>query len=328
MNYPLLPVAKHGGPQGDAEHLLDFSVNTNPLGPNPALVALWQATDLSAYPDPAYRKARYALAEAHGFAPTGVVLGVGASELLHRIVRALLPVGGRVAVLGAPFGEFARAVVLQRAQQQTLPRTLAALQTAQADLIYLSNPHSPSGDYLDLRCVDFAALAAPVIVDEAYLPFLAEGWALPCQPNLIRLCSPGKAHGLLGARLAYALCDAPLAAHLNNLQPAWALPSASAALLAALPEQGKFLAQTLPQVRSWAQQLAQALGAAPTGLHFFTAEVRDASAVAAALLQQGIQVRDCTSFGAPDRVRIATRLPSENQQLLAAWQTIRNEATQ
>lgn len=323
MNYPLLPPATHGGTETNDECILDFSVNTNPLGPNPALVQLWQTTDPSAYPDPHYHKARQALADDHGYPVAGVVLGVGASELLHRLVRVFTPPGGRVATLGAPFGEVARAVALQRAHLQQFPRTPAALQTTQANLVYLSNPHSPTGDYLDLEPIHFGRLAAPVIVDEAYLPFLAQPVALPCQPNLIRLCSPGKAHGLLGVRMAYALCHPALAAHLINLQPAWALPTATAALLAALPEQHGFLAQTLPHVRAWAQQLAQALGVPATGLHFFTLSVGDATAVAAALHQRGIRVRDCTSFGYPDRLRVATRLPPENQRLVNAWHQVR-----
>jgi threonine-phosphate decarboxylase len=37
-----------------------------------------------------------------------------------------------------------------------------------------------------------------------------------------------------------------------------------------------------------------------------------------ALLKQGVLVRDCASFGLPAYVRMATRHPEENGQLLAA----------
>ncbi|RIK30970.1 MAG: histidinol phosphate aminotransferase, partial [Chloroflexi bacterium] len=49
-HYPLLPPAAHGGPQSHQEGILDFSVNTNPLGPNPELVRIWREADPGGYP--------------------------------------------------------------------------------------------------------------------------------------------------------------------------------------------------------------------------------------------------------------------------------------
>ncbi len=318
MPYPLLPRATHGGPQTAGEVVLDFSVNTNPLGPNPALVAAWQTADLSGYPDPSYSQTRAALGAWHGYPAAGVVPGVGASELLHRIARAFVGPGDLVVALGAPFGEFERAVALQSAKLQVLPRDLAAV-AAEASLVYLSNPHNPTGQCLDL---DHLPPEPLFVVDEAYWPFVAGGRAPAPRQNLIRLQSPGKAHGVLGMRLAYALADSAVAAQLTNLQPAWAFPSAHAAALAALPEQQEFLDITLPTVRQWAHELALTLDAAPTGVHFFTVRVMEAAPVAIALLARGLRVRDCTSFGHPDLIRIATRRPEENQQLIAVWKEL------
>jgi histidinol-phosphate aminotransferase len=312
MNYPLLPRAQHGGPQAADEQILDFSVNTNPLGPNPELVQIWRAADPSSYPDPHYRRARQALAEFHGVEPESVVLGVGASELLHRIVQIFVRAGEVVVSLGAPFGELARAVALQRAQLATLDR-MASDEAPRARLLYLSNPHNPSAHVVPPTDWPQAAI---VVVDEAYAPFLAEPIDWPLWPNVIRVQSPGKAHGLLGLRLAYALAQPELAAHLVNLQPAWAIPGPGAEVLAAMPEQEHFLRRTMPQVRQWAADLALTLGATPTGLHFFTLPVADAQAVSAALLAKGIRVRDCRSFGLADHLRIATRTPADNQRLV------------
>lgn len=315
MPFPLLLRATHGGPQSADETLLDFSVNTNPLGPNPALVQAWRQADLGRYPDPSYRRAREALAAHHGHWPEGVVLGVGASELLQRIVRALVNPGDLVVSLGAPFGELARAVVLQGASLQVVARDLTAV-PASACLVYLSNPHNPTG-----HCLALAALpSAPLfVVDEAYLPFVERGQALQPRPNLIQVQSPGKAHGVLGMRLAYALADPAVADQLANLQPAWAFPTPHAEALTALPAQQPFVEETMPRVRQWAHELAVALGATPTGLNFFTVTVDDAARVAGELLRHGLRVRDCTSFGYPGLVRIATRCPEDNQRLLKAW---------
>lgn len=314
----------HGGPQGPDEVLLDFSVNTNPLGPNPALLRAWREAPLVSYPDPHYTKARRALAAWHDWDVEGVVLGVGASELLHRLARALIRPGDVVLSLGAPFGEFAKGVALQGGRLLVLPRdaegVLAALDHPTARVLYLSNPHNPTGHYLDLNAL--RAFRGVVIADEAYLPFVEDPFVVQPWQGLVRVHSPGKAHGLLGMRLAYLLADAALAHALRAMQPAWALPSALAAVLEVLPQQVTFLERTLPQVRQWARVLAQQLGGEQTKLHFFTVRVRSAQNVAAALLAKGIRVRDCTSFGYPDRVRIATRTPADNQQLLEQWHQI------
>lgn len=311
----------HGGPQGPDDALLDFSVNTNPLGPNLELVQAWRNASLDRYPDPHYTRAREALAGYHDWDPDGVVLGVGASELLHRIARALVRAGDVVYSLGAPFGEFARGVALQGGVLRVLPRDgwMDVVPSA-TQVLYLSNPHNPTGHWLDSHRL--IAWPGILVVDEAYLPFVERPISLPMRSNVIRVLSPGKAHGLLGMRMAYALTMPQLAQRLLALQPAWAIPSALAAVLEALPDHDAFVARTMPIVRAWARELANALGAEPSGLHFFTVDVGDASATAAALRERGIRVRDCTSFGHPHLVRIATRTPEDNQRLIHAWRAL------
>jgi histidinol-phosphate/aromatic aminotransferase/cobyric acid decarboxylase-like protein len=56
--------------------------------------------------------------------------------------------------------------------------------------------------------------------------------------------------------------------------------------------------------------------------HFFLVEVGDARVFRAALAQRGCIVRDCTSFGLPEFVRIAPRTPEENSRLIAAFQDL------
>ena len=87
---PLLPRVPHGGPTAQPFTGLDFSVNVNPYGPNPRLVQALHAADHAHYPDPEYRAVRTRLAQWHGVTPAEVALAAGASDLLHRLVRAWL----------------------------------------------------------------------------------------------------------------------------------------------------------------------------------------------------------------------------------------------
>jgi histidinol-phosphate/aromatic aminotransferase/cobyric acid decarboxylase-like protein len=48
----------------------------------------------------------------------------------------------------------------------------------------------------------------------------------------------------------------------------------------------------------------------------------DGAATRAALLEHSCVVRDCTSFGLPECVRVAPRRNAENALLIAAWKEI------
>ncbi|WP_261665072.1 aminotransferase class I/II-fold pyridoxal phosphate-dependent enzyme [Deinococcus sp. Marseille-Q6407] len=292
-------------------------MNSNPYGPNPVLLEAVQAADQTRYPDPAYTSVRAALAGWHGVDPAAVALSVGASDLLHRCVRALSLPGEKLLSLHAPFGELARAAALQGLQVEVMDRVPAALSPG-TRLVYLGQPHNPTGRCLPPAEVTAlagvcAAAGAWLLLDLAYAPFVG---AEPLHhPAVINLLSPGKAHGLVGARPAYALADPPLCARLDNLAPAWHLPAGTAALLQALPSPvaQAFLHVTLPQVQASAAALAAGLRPLGTvehhGTPFLTLEVGDAASCVAALLQRGLRVRDCASYGLPGHLRVSTQGP-------------------
>jgi histidinol-phosphate/aromatic aminotransferase/cobyric acid decarboxylase-like protein len=81
----------------------------------------------------------------------------------------------------------------------------------------------------------------------------------------------------------------------------------------------------LAHARETLLQDMRALGVAlvPSCTHFFLLRVGEATACRRALLQHGILVRDCTSFGLPEYIRVATRRPEENARLLTALAQVR-----
>ncbi|WP_369409283.1 pyridoxal phosphate-dependent aminotransferase [Deinococcus arboris] len=326
---PLLPRAAHGGPGQVPFSGLDFSVNSNPFGPNPALLQAVRDADRTQYPDPTYHAVREALAAWHGTTPAQVALSTGASDLLHRCVRALVPPGAAVLSLHAPFGELARAVALARSPLSVLD-DLTRPWPADTALLYVGQPHNPTGRILPASAWPLVLRRAEeqgtlIVVDEAYAPFTTLD-PPPAHPQVLRLLSPGKAHGLVGARPAYALASADLCARLDNLAPAWHLSAGTAALLERLPGASAFLDETLPQVQAGAAQLAgqlRALGEVEHhGTPFLTLRVGEAAAVTSQLWARGIKVRDCASYGLPGCIRVSTRPPEQNAALVAALRAV------
>lgn len=319
----LLPRASHGGPGAEPFTGLDFSVNTNPYGPSPVLLQALLTADHAHYPDPTYFEVRSKLADWHGVNPENVAVSVGASDLLHRLARAFLPGGGTLLSLYSPFGELARAARLQGTQIEVVPDLPAKLPLNVA-LVYIGSPHNPTGQaptlgQLSQLAEQCAASGALLIVDEAYAAFAGLPDPPP-HPNLVRLMSPGKAHGLVGARPAYALAAAHIIRALDNLAPAWHVPVGTAAVLAGLPEAQGFLAQTLPQVSRHAQELAAELTKfGPVQHHatpYLLLKVGNARTVSASLLDSGVKVRDCASYDLPEWIRVSARLPDENAALI------------
>jgi histidinol-phosphate aminotransferase len=164
-----------------------------------------------------------------------------------------------------------------------------------------------------------------LVVDEAYLPFVAGApSALPVPAaTLLVLHSMTKAQALAGVRLGYAIGHPAVLGALAAARPPWNVNAlAQAAGIAALQDTAH-LQQSLAQLAAAKTALVQGLQAlsvalVPSTTHFFLLKVREATALRRALLQHGILVRDCTSFGLPEYIRIATRLPQENARLLTA----------
>jgi histidinol-phosphate aminotransferase len=325
--------------------VLDFSVNGNPYGPSPRVQEVLTRVPLDRYPDREALALRRALAAHLDVAPAGIVVGNGSVELMWLIALAFLRRHDAVVIIGPTFGEYRRAAALMGAQihvwiaqaeeafqinpavvQQTLQRLMPRV-------VFLCNPNNPTGTSLAVEAIAAWTEALPrtlFVVDEAYLPFAAGVASVLTTPrdNLVVLRSMTKAQALAGVRLGYAVGHPEVMRALALVRPPWNVNAlAQAAGLAALQDQAHVvhsLAQ-LAQARDALRQEIRALGveAVPSCTHFFLLRVGEAMAYRRALLQHGILVRDCTSFGLPDYIRVATRRPEENARLLAALTQVR-----
>jgi histidinol-phosphate aminotransferase len=127
--------------------------------------------------------------------------------------------------------------------------------------------------------------------------------------------------------LGYAAGDKRLIQLLTSVRPAWNVNALSqAAGLAALHDkahQQTTLAQ-LEQEKHFLLTGLTTLGFAPvpSQTQFFLVSVGNATVFRQNLLPQGILVRDCTSFGLPNHIRISPRTRKENLLLLEALKHI------
>lgn len=318
--------------------ILDFSANINPHGaPLSALTAAREALwSMTRYPDPFAPQLRQALAQRHGLSPDAIMVTAGAAEAIHLLSR--LAAGRRVAVPVPGFAEYSRAA--QAVGATVIPANPPPTLTHQ-DLLFLCNPHNPTGLLLTpaqvLSITD--ATPATVIVDEAFIDLTDPGEAgsvIPFvldRPNLVVLRSLTKFYALPGLRVGYAVARPALIAALDAVRDPWSVTApAQAATLAALAD-----AAYAERTRQWvaterpflAAQLSRLPGyqlEAPPSANFILLRApRPVHALQRELARASILVRDCRSFDGLTEyhMRVAVRTRPENLRLLAALEGLR-----
>ncbi len=308
--------------------VLDFSVNTNPLGPAAVVLQAIADTNWTRYPGDDEAPLRKGLGHAAGVSPDQVALGNGSSELLWLICLAILRPGDTIAVLAPTFGEYARAATVVSAGVTEVHQLSEVPQSAR--LVFVCNPNNPTGALLDAALVTAFLHARPdtvVVLDEAYAAFVADRWRsedlLARAPNLVLLRSLTKDHALPGLRLGYLIAARELAAAIEAVRPPWsvnagALRAGLATLQPAAQAHVDRACQIVSTSRAVLSDGLAELGytVEPSRANFMIADVSDARAFRRALLPHGVVVRDCASFGLPRHVRIACKIPHDCARLL------------
>jgi histidinol-phosphate aminotransferase len=334
------------------EDVLDFSANINPYGPSAAVRQAFAAVRLEQYPDRECTALRAALS-AELDVPTGQILvGNGASELIWLVALAFIRAGSQVLILGPTFCEYARAAALIGANLSTWqarestgfafePERIAArMDSRKPDVVFLCNPNNPTGAPLNAEIIGEWARQFPqtlFIVDEAYQPFLQFSSAFSAflrpnfesadnassRTNVIVVRSMTKDFALAGLRLGYSVGPEELILRLHEVQPPWSVNAVAQAAGVAALKDAAHKQSSLEQLRrakdEFVAELTRlGLDPLPSSTHFFLIRVGDGAAFRHALLQRCVLVRDCASFGLPAHIRISTRRPEENEQLIAA----------
>jgi len=324
----------------DPDELIKLSSNENPHGPSPrATEAIREVADsVHVYPKSSHADLVEALAREWNVSPTQVWLANGGDGALDYLARALLEPSDEVLVARPGFAYYAMSARYHHGQVQEYPlsKSEGFAQTADGVLehydgeriVYLTSPHNPTGSEISLADVVEIAEGTDgetlLLVDEAYGEFtdapsavqLVEGWRgdaadgeeTPAgeRDDVAVLRTFSKAYGLAGLRLGYAICPTGWADAYSQVNTPFAASEvACRAGLAALSDT-EHVTRSVESAR-WARTYMHDHLDAPTyesGGNFVLAEVGDASGVTASLQHEGIIVRDCSSFGLPNCIRI------------------------
>ncbi len=331
--------------------IIKLASNENPFGPPPsALKALVEAApELNRYPDPAAYELRQALASRYGVEPEEIVLGNGSNEILDLLVKAcLLP--GEEALMSEPsFLMYEKFVTAAGGKAVKVPLKdfhhdlpgLARRITEKTRLIFLDNPHNPTGSIISQKEFEPWYEGLPegliVVIDEAYGEFVNDPQVLKpllfkdSSPPVVLLRTFSKAYGLAGLRLGYGIMREELASVLNAIrQPFNVNTLAQVAAQAALKDEA-YLKKVLETTWAERERLTKALGdfgfnPHPSQANFILVDLgRPARPLYEALLKKGVIVRSMEAYGFPHCLRISIGTPEENEIFLAKLKEVLSE---
>ena len=328
----------HGGPDSGPTIRFDFSTNANPYGPPPALWDAVMHADRQRCPDPSYLRLREVLAGHHKVLPTQIEPASGGAEAVRRLTLAAKLQGLKEAWVPQPgFGDYAASAVALGLSVRRY-EAVQELRPSGPALIWVCDPCNPTGADLDDEAWRIVAQAADssasvLVVDQAYEPLRLDGQShLPAAlaSTAWRLQCPNKALGLTGVRAAYLIAplQSCLTAAVSQLASSWVLSAEGQALLmhwhdAATLSHLARCRELLRKDRQLMREALQALGwqqrdsVTPFWLARAPASV-DTQHMLAALREQGIKLRDATSFGLPGWVRVAAQPAQVLDALVAA----------
>ncbi|HEV8061212.1 MAG TPA: histidinol-phosphate transaminase [Gemmataceae bacterium] len=264
--------------------------------------------------------------------PDGILIGNGSDDLLTIVTRAFVPQGGCIAAPTPSYVLYPSLAQIQGAAFVSVPFNadwslpdpwpLAD----KANLVFLTNPNSPSGTMIEPEQVAAwaSSLGAPLVLDEAYVDFAnCNGLKLIGKQPIVVLRSLSKSYGLAGLRFGFAVGDPAIIGELNKVKDSYNCDVLSLAGAQAALEDQDYVCQTRLRIlatRERLTKLMQSLGFAvsPSQANFVWCRRSDrpVKPLYEELKRRRILVRYMAYAGYGDGLRISVGSDSEIDRFL------------
>lgn len=295
----------------------------NPFGPSPrASVAVSAALSrMDIYPNWTAEPLREKIAAKYGVAPERVICGAGETEIISWIVRTFAAPGDRILMYEPCFpmyhlsaeAENRRCVFVKMGPDFDfrIDEYVGAIDET-VRVVFLTNPHSPTGKLMKLDDVRRICRAAGnerlVVLDEAYVHFTRTDGGLSLVDefsNLIVLRTFSKAYGLAGLRIGFGIGHPDMMRAMLALKPTWNMGQLQIAGGIAALDDDEHVARTVDMICRMRDYVAERLNGLNSfrmvpgsRSNFFMVESmdpdRNSTAVFEALLKRGVIVKDCS----------------------------------
>lgn len=334
----------HGGDIYRNQNVMDFSVNTNPLGPPETVkqVMAEMADKIICYPDMECEVLRNTIGVYENVDSQMILCGNGAAELFYAVVFAIRP---KQALLLAPtFSEYEKALNVVDAKVQyyylrkengfQVQKDILENITMEQDMMFFCNPNNPTGlvtepellQKIIQKCEENKVF---LVLDECFIDFLGEenryemkAFCQSCKYLLI-VKAFTKIFCMPGLRLGYCMSgNIELLLKMRGMMQAWnvSVPAQLSGIVA-LKEPDEYLKKTKQFVKAERAYLAAELK--NLGYQVYDSQANylffeGNPGLYEEALQAGFLIRSCKNYvGLEDGFyRIAVRTHEENKRLI------------
>ncbi|MFZ5800845.1 MAG: histidinol-phosphate transaminase [Candidatus Omnitrophota bacterium] len=330
------------------KEVIKLASNESPLPPSKRAIKaiVTAAKGLNRYPDGSSYYLRRKLARKLRVNENQFTLGNGSDELIVLAVRALVNPGEEIIVAKPTFLIYGIAATISGAKVIAVPMKdfrydLEAMQakiSPRTKLIFIANPDNPTGSYVTQTEVEKFLEGIPenilVFFDEAYFELVDKQDypdTIELQKryrNLVISRTFSKAYSLAGLRLGYCIADKTIAECLNRVREPFNINSlAQEAALVSLDDTSrlKALKKLIREGREYLIDNFEELGLefVPPAANFILINLKqNGSSIAGRLLKQGVIVRDMSSWGLKNFIRVTVGTMRENRKFVAELKRI------
>lgn len=322
--------------------VIKLASNENPYPPSKKVLAALAKAALSVnrYPDGSCFLLRQALAKYLKVGQDQLIFGNGSDEIIVLAVKAFVDKGDEVIIAQPSFLIYDLACRIAGAKIHAVPlknfyydvEGMKAKISRRTKVIFIGNPDNPGGTFLNTAQLEGLIKAASkdtlIFIDEAYFEYVRSkdypnSLALVKKyPNVLVTRTFSKMYGLAGLRVGYGISRPQVIDILNRLREPFNVNSlAQAAAVAALNDHAyyKKIAKDIEHERQFLYLALRGLGLkyVESFTNFILVQVKgNASAVAQALLEKGVIVRDMSAWGLQGYFRVSIGTPPENKRFI------------
>ena len=323
--------------------IIKLASNENPLGPSKIAIKAIEGILLEThrYPDSNGYDLRTQLAEKFDLNIDNVIIGGGSEGIMSVIMRTFLSSEDEIIATENSFIGFRVLANASGIKTNWVPmkkyhynlESMANKINNHTKVIYLANPDNPTGTYFNKNSFDDFMNKVPsrviVILDEAYFEYASDIVDYPDSmhyryDNVITLRTFSKIHGLAGFRVGYGFANNNLIGNLMKVKlPFEPSTLGQVAACAALKDE-EHLINSIQinnsekiKLESFFKENNMKYISSVTNFLTLKFNLSDrAEKFCDKLLKKGIILRNLSSFGLPECVRITIGIPDENNFLI------------
>ncbi len=322
--------------------ILDFSSSCLEIKFEESFFSFIRSKNLNYYPDPDSKELKKTLGASLNISDENILITNGSSEAIFLIGLAFCSKNSTVLVPEITYSEYERAAKIFSSTVIKIPlkesdhfavsiESLEEALKSKPDIVFLCNPNNPTGHYMDNTVLELFMRHPETlfVLDEAYIDFVEQPWpsfkSLSSE-NVIILRSFTKSLGLAGLRLGYLAAPTKIIRLLDHLKVPWNVNYPAACIgNYVIKNPGVFKNETKQYIEG--KELLfnffkESYFAIPSKTNYFLLKVKNSKLLYQSFFENNILIRECSSFGLKNYVRINARKVHDCEKFLKVFKKV------